>query len=78
MSEYVLSFGDSPNLARHSFCCRCQVPTENSPIGCGQVPVGPDGAIEEVRNIVLCVECARLMSVSPNQFWNTGWPNQKK
>jgi hypothetical protein len=49
------------------------MPTENSPIGAGRVPVGPDGALEDVKNIVLCVLCLDLMQENPQVFWHSGW-----
>lgn len=68
-------YGEKPKVAFHGYCCRCELPTECSPVGTGQVPIGPEGKIEEVKNIVLCVDCLELMKDSPRVFWHEGWPN---
>lgn len=75
---YDVTYGDKPEIALHDTCCRCQLPCECSPIGTGKVPVGPDGKLETIRNIVLCVDCLVLKDEIPKQFWYEGWPNQKK
>ncbi len=63
--------------ARHSFCCRCEMPTENSPIAHGWVPTGQSGKLEEVKNVVLCVDCRTQMETDANLFWNSDWPYNK-
>jgi len=73
-----VQYSEKPKVVPHGYCCRCELPTENSPVGTGQVPTGPEGKIEVVKNIVLCLDCLFLMQDSPRLFWHEGWPNLKK
>ena len=70
--RYRLDIDSDKKPPPHSFCCRCQMPTENSPVGTGRVP-GPNGTVEEVRNIVICLMCLELLKSDPAEFWSNGW-----
>lgn len=76
--SFDVNYPAKPAIVRHDTCCRCQKPCENSPIGTGRVPTGPDGALENIKNIVLCIDCLELREELPKQFWYEGWPNQKR
>jgi len=76
--NFGVDYNDSPKIVKHGICCRCERPSENSPIGTGRVPTGPGGALESIKNIVLCLDCVALMAEIPKKFWHEGWPNQNK
>lgn len=76
--SFEVNYSKNPATIAHDLCCRCEKPCENAPIGTGRVPTGPDGTLENIRNIVLCVDCVELMNELPKKFWYEGWPNQRK
>lgn len=75
---FDVTYTKKPEIVHHDTCCRCQLPCENAPIGTGCVPTGANGALEKIRNIVLCLECLELMDEYPKKFWYEGWPNQHR
>jgi hypothetical protein len=75
---YSVEFPDQPTIVKHSSCCRCQQPTENSPLGTGSLPTGPKQAPEPVKNVIVCLDCLEMMVLDPKKFWYAGWPGQKK
>ncbi len=76
--SFEVNYPAKPEIAIHSTCCRCEKPCENSPVGTGRVPTGTDGTLEDIKNIVLCIDCVELMNETPKQFWYEGWPNQRR
>lgn len=76
--DFGITYDDEPEYATHYTCCRCGLPTEYSPVGSGDVPTGPDGALEHIRNIVLCLDCLRLLREDASRFWYSGWRSQRR
>lgn len=75
---FDVSYGKKPQIIAHDTCCRCQKQCEMAAVGTGRVPTGPDGTLETIKNIVLCLDCRELMVEIPKQFWYEGWPNQRR
>ncbi len=75
---FDITYSKKPHVVHHDTCCRCQRHCENAPVGTGQVPAGPNGALESIKNIVICLDCRELMEEAPKKFWYDGWPNQQR
>ncbi len=76
--SFEVSYNLDPEIVKHAMCCRCEEPCENAPVGTGRVPLGPNGTLENIRNIVLCLMCVELMNEEPKKFWYEGWPHQRR
>lgn len=70
--KYCLNFPANSNVVDHSYCCRCDRPTESSPVGTGTIPT-KDGKEEVVKNLVVCLQCLELLHENSQLFWDTGW-----
>lgn len=75
---FEVKYHDKPEIATQDVCCRCQCRCEMAPVGTGVVPTGTDGALENIKNIVLCIDCVEMMYEFPKKFWYEGWPNQRR
>lgn len=56
----------------HGTCRRCQMPTEVSEVGVGKIPIDQDHT-QEVKDLVLCLNCLELSIKDSQTFWRWGW-----